>query len=310
MLKHTRVSDPELYRIVEDELKRQETNIEMIASESTVPIEVMELAGSVFTNKTLEGYPGSRFQAGNAQADELEILACKRACELYGADHANIQMYSGTTANYTVYATCLEPGDRVLAMRLDQGGHLSHGSAANWMSKIYNFEFYGVDTETGLIDYDALERHAKDFRPRMIIAGASSYPRLIDYERIAEICKSVDAYFMVDMAHIAGLVAAGVIPSPIPHADFVSSSTTKTFCSTRSGMVFCKEKYAKKLDSGVFPGSLGSMHLQTMAAKCWSFKYAASDEFKAIMQQILVNAKCLADELLAHGFELSGKIII
>lgn len=306
MLKHTRVSDPELYRIVEDELKRQETNIEMIASESTVPIEVMELAGSVFTNKTLEGYPGSRFQAGNAQADELEILACKRACELYGADHANIQMYSGTTANYTVYATCLEPGDKVLAMRLDQGGHLSHGSSANWMSKIYNFEFYGVDTETGLIDYDALARHAEEFRPKMIIAGASSYPRLIDYERIAEICKKVDAYFMVDMAHIAGLVAAGVIPSPIPHADFVSSSTTKTFCSTRSGMVFCKEKYAKKLDSGVFPGSLGSMHLQTMAAKCWSFRYAASDEFKAIMQQILVNAKCLADELLAHGFELIG----
>lgn len=306
MLKKTRVSDPELYKIVEDELHRQESNIEMIASESTVPVEVMELAGSVFTNKTLEGYPGSRFQAGSEQADELEILACKRACELYGADHANIQMYSGTTANYTVYATVLDPGDRVLAMRLDQGGHLSHGSTANWMSKIYNFEFYGVDPETGLIDYDTLEKQALEFRPKLVIAGASSYPRLIDYERIAEICKKAGAYFMVDMAHVAGLVAAGVIPSPIPHADFVSSSTTKTFCSTRSGMVFCKAEHAKKLDSGVFPGSLGSMHLQTMAAKCWSFKYAASDEFKAIMKQVLVNAKCLADELLAHGFDLIG----
>ena len=306
MLKNTRMSDPELYRIVEDELHRQENNIEMIASESTVPIEVMELAGSVFTNKTLEGYPGARFQAGNTQADELEILACKRACELYGADHANIQMYSGTTANYTVYASILEPGDRVLAMRLDQGGHLSHGSTANWMSKFFNFEFYGVDSKTGLIDYDALEKQAKEYKPKLIIAGASSYPRLIDYARIAEICKEVGAYYMVDMAHVAGLVAAGVIPSPIPHADFVSSSTTKTFCGTRSGMVFCKEEYAKKLDHGVFPGSLGSMHLQTMAAKCWSFKYAATDEFKAIMAQILVNAKCLADELLAHGFDLIG----
>ena len=306
MLKNTRKSDPELYKIVEDELHRQENNIEMIASESTVPVEVMELAGSVFTNKTLEGYPGSRFQAGNAQADELEILACKRACELYGADHVNIQMYSGTTANYTVYASILDPGDKVLAMRLDQGGHLSHGSSANWMSKIFRFEFYGVDPATGLIDYDALEKQAEEYQPKLIIAGASSYPRLIDYERIAEICKKVGAYFMVDMAHVAGLVAAGVIPSPIPHADFVSSSTTKTFCSTRSGMVFCKKEYAKKLDHGVFPGSLGSMHLQTMAAKCWSFKYAASDEFKAIMAQILVNAKCLADELLAHGFDLIG----
>lgn len=306
MLKNTRKSDPELYKIVEDELHRQEGNIEMIASESTVPVEIMELAGSVFTNKTLEGYPGARFQAGSTQADELEILACKRACELYGADHANIQMYSGTTANYTVYATVLDPGDRVLAMRLDQGGHLSHGSTANWMSKIFNFDFYGVDPATGLIDYDALEEKAKEFKPKLIIAGASSYPRLIDYERIAAISKEVGAYFMVDMAHVAGLVAAGVIPSPIPHADFVSSSTTKTFCSTRSGMVFCKAEHAKKLDSGVFPGSLGSMHMHTMAAKCWSFKYAASDEFKAIMEQVLVNAKCLADELLAHGFDLIG----
>lgn len=304
MLRNTRKSDPELYKIVEGELHRQEHNIEMIASESTVPPEVMELSGSVFTNKTLEGYPGGRFQAGHEYADQLEILACERAKKLFHADHVNIQVYSGTTANYGVYSTVLEPGDRVIAMRLDQGGHLSHGSKANWMSKIYNFKFYGVDPATGLIDYDGMEKLAKEFRPKLIIAGASSYPRLIDYERISKIAKEVDAYFMVDMAHIAGLVAAEVIPSPIPWADFVSSSTTKTFCSARSGMIFCKEEYAKKLDHGVFPGAFGSMHLTTMAAKCWSFKYAASDEFKAIMKQVLVNAKCLADELKAHGFDL------
>ena len=304
MLKYTRLTDPELAALVDEELDRQEHNIEMIASESTVPVPVMELSGSVFTNKTLEGYPGSRFQAGSRIADKLEILACQRACELYGAEHANIQSYSGSTANYSVFASILKPGDRVLSMRLDQGGHLTHGSPANWVSKIYAFDFYGVDPETEQIDYEALREKAREFRPKLIIAGASSYPRLIDYEKISEAAKEVGAYFMVDMAHIAGLVAAKVIPSPIPWADFVTSSTTKTFCGARSGMVFCKQKYAKRLDKGTFPGAIGSMHLQTMAAKCWSFGYTGSEEFRAIMEQVVKNANCLAEELQKYGFRI------
>lgn len=304
MLKYTRQSDPEIAALVDEELNRQEHNIEMIASESTAPLEVMELSGSVFTNKTLEGYPGRRFQAGSEIADKVEKLAWERAKELFGAEHVNIQSYSGSTANYSVFASVLNPGDKILAMRLDQGGHLTHGSPANWVSKIYNHVFYGVDKDTERIDYDALDKLAKEEKPKMIIAGASSYPRLIDYERIAKIAEEVGAYFMVDMAHIAGLVAAKVIPSPIPYADFVTSSTTKTFCSARSGMVFCKEKYAKILDKGTFPGSLGSLMFHTMAAKTWSFKYAASQEFHDIMQQVVVNAQKLAEELSGYGFRI------
>lgn len=304
MLKYTRATDPVLAGLVEEELERQEHNIEMIASESTAPLPVMELTGSIFTNKTLEGYPGRRFQAGSEIADKVEKLACERACELYGAEHANVQSYSGSTANYSVYASILNPSDRVLSMRLDQGGHLTHGSPANWVSKIYNFDFYAMNPETELIDYDAMEAKAKEYQPKLIVAGASSYSRLIDYERIAKIAQEVGAYFMVDMAHIAGLVAAKVIPSPIPYADFVSSSTTKTFCSARSGMVFCKEKYAKMLDKGTFPGALGSIQLHTMAAKCWSFKYAATPEFRAIMEQVVKNAQCLAAELENYGFRI------
>ena len=304
MLKHTRQSDPEMYELVVEELRRQEHNIEMIASESTVPLEVMELSGSVFTNKTLEGLPGKRFQAGSEVADKLEELGWKRARELFGADHVNLQSYSGSTANYSVFASVLEPGDKILSMRLDQGGHLTHGSPANWVSKIYHHDFYGVNPETEQIDYDALEAKAKEIRPKMIIAGASAYPRLIDYERMAKIAEEVGAYLMVDMAHIAGLVAAKLIPSPIPWADFVTTSTTKTFCSARSGMVFCKAKHAKALDRGTFPGSLGSMHFHTMAAKIWSLKYAASPEFRAIMQRVLDNAKTLAKALSERGFRI------
>lgn len=304
MLRHTRQSDPQVYELVCEELRRQEHNIEMIASESTVPLEVMELSGSVFTNKTLEGLPGHRFQSGAEVADKLETLACERARELFGAEYVNIQTYSGSTANYSVFAAALEPGDRILSMRLDQGGHLTHGSSANWMSRIFRHEFYGVDKETEQIDYDAFERHAKEYRPKLIIAGASAYPRLIDYERMAAVAHEVGAYYMVDMAHIAGLVAAKVIPSPIPYADFVSSSTTKTFCSARSGMVFCKEKYAKMLNRGTFPGSMGSVHMHTMAAKAWSFGYAATPEFRAVMEQILRNAKALAEALSSCGFRI------
>lgn len=304
MLRQTRLTDPELAKIVDRELVRQEKCIEMIASESTVPVPVMELSGSVFTNKTLEGYPGARFQAGGQVADEMENLAIKRAKELFGAEHVNIQSYSGSTANYSVFATILKPGDKVLAMRLDQGGHLTHGSPANWTSSMYQHTFYGCDPETGRIDYEEMERLANEVKPKLIICGASSYPRLIDYERVAKIAESVGAYSMCDMAHVAGLVAAKVIPSPIPYMDFVTSSTTKTFCSARSGMVFCKEKYAKILDKGTFPGSLGSLMFHTMAAKTWSFKYAASQEFHDIMQQVVVNAQKLAEELAGYGFRI------
>lgn len=304
MLKVTRATDPELAGLVDQELNRQVHNIEMIASESTAPLAVMELTGSVFTNKTLEGYPGARFQAGSHIADMVETLALDRAKKLFKAEHANIQSYSGSTANYSVFASILKPGDRVLSMRLDQGGHLTHGSPANWVSKIYNFDFYAMNPKTEQIDYDALDAKAKEYQPKLIIAGASAYPRLIDYEKIAKTAKDVGAYFMVDMAHIAGLVAAEVIPSPIPYADFVSSSTTKTFCSARSGMVFCKAEHAKLLDKGTFPGALGSIQLHTMAAKAWSFQYAATDEFKQIMKQVVVNARTLAKELTQHGFRI------
>lgn len=304
MLKHTLISDPELYELVKEELYRQEHNIEMIASESTVPVEVMELTGSVFTNKTLEGLPGHRFQAGSEIADKVENLGRERACKLFDADYCNIQSYSGSSANYSVFAAVLDPGDRILSMRLDQGGHLTHGSPANWMSKFYKHDFYGVNKDTETIDYEALEKKAYEYKPKLIIGGASAYPRLIDYERMADIAHNVGAYLMIDMAHIAGLVAAKVIPSPIPYADFVSSSTTKTFCSARSGMVFCKKKYAKILNRGTFPGSLGSIHLHTMAAKTWSFKYASTPEFKSIMEQVIVNAQTLADALESFGFRI------
>jgi glycine hydroxymethyltransferase len=304
MLKETRRTDPELASIVDKELERQKNCIEMIASESTVPIPVMELSGSVFTNKTLEGYPGARFQAGGEVADEMERLAVARAEELFDAEYANIQSYSGSTANYTVFATILNPGDKVLAMRLDQGGHLTHGSPANWTSKMYNHTFYGCDAETGCIDYDEMEKLANEVKPKLIICGASSYPRLIDYERVGNIAKSVGAYSMCDMAHVAGLVAAKVIPSPIPYMDFVTSSTTKTFCSARSGMVFCKKRYEKALNKGTFPGALGSIHLHTMAAKCWSFRYAATPKFHDIMMQVVKNAQHMAKELQKRGYTI------
>ena len=304
MLKETRKTDPELAAIMDEERDRQVNSIEMIASESIAPIPVMELSGSIFTNKGIEGYPGARYQGGSQIADKMERLACERAKAVFGADHVNIQPLSGTQANYCVYAAVLEPGDKILSMDLSMGGHLSHGSPANWISKMFNITSYGCDKETGLIDYEALERKAHEEKPKMIICGGSSYPRLIDYERVGKIAKDVGAYSLCDMAHIAGLVAAKVIPSPIPYMDFVSSSTTKTFCNGRGGMTFCKEEFAKKLDHGLFPGCQGGMHLNIMAAKCWGFQYVASQEFHDIMEQVLKNAQCLAKELQKHGFNL------
>ena len=304
MLKHTRMSDPELYGIVVEELDRQEHNIEMIASESTESEELLELSGCVFANKTTEGYPGARFQAGSQIADKMERLGIERAKALYGADHANLQPYSGSTANYSVYAAVLKPGDCVLGMRLDHGGHLTHGSPANFMSKFYHFVSYGLNAQTEQIDYDELEALAKEHKPKLIIAGGSAYPRLIDYERIANIAHSAGGLLMVDMAHVAGLVAAKVIPSPVPFADFVTSSTTKTLCGPRGGMVLCKAEHAKALDKGVFPGAISSIHLNIMAAKTWLFKHAASEEFKQVMTQIVANSRALAAELTGYGFRV------
>ena len=304
MLKTTKITDPKLYSIVEKELERQKYNIEMIASESSAPTEILELMGSVFVNKTEEGLPGKRYQAGSEFADEVENLCIERAKEAFGCEYVNVQAYSGATANYTVFNAVLEPGDKILAMRLDHGGHLTHGSPANFVSKIYKYEHYGVDIETERINYDEVEAKALEFKPKMIIAGASAYPRLIDYERMREIADKVGAYLMVDMAHISGLIGAGVIPSPIPYADFATSSCSKTICGPRGGFVMCKEKYAKALNKATFPGTLGSIQINGIAAKANMFKRVRKPEFIATMQRVLDNAKYLAKELEQRGFRI------
>lgn len=297
-------TDPELFDIVQEEFDRQRTGIEMIASESYVPTEILELQGSIFTNKTMEGFPGNRFHAGFKGIDKMETLGIERAKALYGAEYANIQPHSGSQANQSVYAAMLNKGDTVMGMRLDQGGHLTHGAKVNFSGKIYDFHSYGLNRETEQIDYDELEKMAKELSPKLIVAGASSYPRIIDYKRMGDIAKSVNALFMVDMAHVAGLVAAGVLPSPVPHADFVTSTTTKTLSGARGGFVLCKEKYGKLLDKALFPGVQGSMHPHIMAAKAFTFKRAMSDEFKTCMEQTVRNAKALSSELQKLGFRI------
>ena len=299
MLKTTKITDPEVYSIVADELERQKYNIEMIASESSAPTEILELMGCVFVNKTEEGLPGKRYQAGSQHADRIENLCIERAKEAFGCEYVNVQAYSGATANYAV----LDPGDKILAMRLDHGGHLSHGSEANFMSKIFNYKHYGVNDD-GIIDYDQVEQMALEFKPKMIIAGASAYPRLIDYKKFREIADKVGAYLLVDMAHISGLIGAGVIPSPIPYADFATSSCSKTICGPRGGFVMCKEKYAKQLNRATFPGTLGSIQINGIAAKANMFKRVREPEFIATMQRVLDNAKTLAKELEKRGFKI------
>ena len=300
MLKTTKITDPEVYSIVADELERQKYNIEMIASESSAPTEILELMGCVFVNKTEEGLPGKRYQAGSQHADRIENLCIERAKEAFGCEYVNVQAYSGATANYTAFNAVLDPGDKILAMRLDHGGHLSHGSEANFMSKIFNYKHYGVNDD-GIIDYDQM---ALEFKPKMIIAGASAYPRLIDYKKFREIADKVGAYLLVDMAHISGLIGAGVIPSPIPYADFATSSCSKTICGPRGGFVMCKEKYAKQLNRATFPGTLGSIQINGIAAKANMFKRVREPEFIATMQRVLDNAKTLAKELEKRGFKI------
>jgi len=304
MMKTVRHSDKELYDIVMEEFGRQRTGVEMIASESFVPVEILELQGSILTNKTMEGFPGNRYHGGYKFIDKMETLGIERAKELFGAGHANLQPLGGSNANQSVYMSILKPGDTVLGMRLDQGGHLTHGHKVNFSGQIYNFISYGVNVETEQIDYDEIEKLAKEHSPKLIVTGASAYPRFIDYEKIASIAKSAGAYFMVDMAHVAGLVAAGLHPSPVPHADFVTSTTTKTLCGARGGFILCKAEHAKVLDKGVFPGAMGSAHLHVMAAKAFTFKRAMSEDFKNTMLQVTKNAKALGEVLQERGFRL------
>lgn len=296
--------DREVFDKLQDELKRQREDVELIASENFVSEAVMEAMGTILTNKYAEGYPGKRYYAGCEHIDVIEDLARDRLCELFGADHANVQPHSGANANIAVYSAVLEPGDTVLGMNLSEGGHLTHGSPVNLSGILYNFVPYGVDEETEQIDYDELERLAKEHKPKMIVAGASAYSRVIDFERIGKIAKEIDAYFMVDMAHIAGLVATGAHPSPIPHADFVTTTTHKTLRGPRGGAILCKEEYKKIIDKAVFPGLQGGPLEHIIAAKAVSFKEALQPEYKEYIDQVCKNAKALGEVLTEGGIRL------
>lgn len=297
-------SDPEIFGWIKKEGERQAETIELIASENFVSQAVLEANGSDLTNKYGEGYSGKRYYGGCEFVDHIERLAISRVLELFGADHANVQPHSGANANMAAYMALLEPKDRVLGMRLDQGGHLTHGSSVNFSGKLYDFASYGVSSEDGRIQYEDIARLAREFQPRLIVAGASSYPRTIDFERIADIARASGALFMVDMAHIAGLVAAGLHPSPIPHADVVTSTTHKTLRGVRGGFILCKAEYAKKIDSAVFPGTQGGPLLHSIAAKAVSFGEALKPDFKAYQQRVLDNAQALSQALIERGLDL------
>ncbi|PNT92796.1 serine hydroxymethyltransferase [Clostridium thermosuccinogenes] len=296
--------DPDIARAIEDEVNRQRNNIELIASENFVSEAVMEALGTPLTNKYAEGYPGKRYYGGCDYVDVVENLAIERAKELFGAEHANVQPHSGAQANMAVFFAVLEPGDTVLGMNLAHGGHLSHGMPKNISGKYYNVIPYGVRESDCRIDYDQVRELAKKHSPKLIIAGASAYPRIIDFKTFREIADEVGAYLMVDMAHIAGLVAAGLHPNPVPYAHFVTTTTHKTLRGPRGGMILCTEELSKKLNSAVFPGIQGGPLMHVIAAKAVSFKEALSDEFKAYQTQIVKNAKALANALMEKGFNL------
>ncbi len=298
------VCDPEIAAAIGEELGRQRNKIELIASENFVSPAVMEAMGSVLTNKYAEGYPGHRYYGGCEYVDKVETLAIERAKKLFGAEHANVQAHSGANANTAVYFAFLQPGDTIMGMNLSQGGHLSHGSPVNISGKYYNVVPYGVTHETERIDYDEFARIAKEAQPKLIVAGASAYPRVIDFERMAEIAHSVGAIFMVDMAHIAGLVAAGLHPSPVPYADIVTTTTHKTLRGPRGGLILCKEKYAKQIDKAIFPGVQGGPLMHVIAAKAVALGEALKPEFKEYAKQIIANCQALAEGLIAEGFRL------
>ena len=296
--------DNELGLAMEEELGRQRRNLELIASENIVSPAVMAGMGSLLTNKYAEGYPGKRYYGGCYCVDKVEEIARKRACELFGADHANVQPHSGAQANMAVYFAMLTPGDTVMGMNLNEGGHLTHGSPVNMSGKYFNFVPYGVDPETHRIDYDKVLEIAKECKPKLIVAGASAYPRVIDFAKFREIADEVGALLMVDMAHIAGLVAAGVHPNPVPYCDFVTTTTHKTLRGPRGGLILCKEEYAKAIDKAIFPGTQGGPLMHTIAAKAVCFGEALKPEFKEYGQQIVKNCKALAEGLVKRGCNL------
>jgi glycine hydroxymethyltransferase len=303
-LDHIKSKDEEVYSIIEREAQRQEHNIELIASENFTSEAVMEAMGSKLTNKYAEGYPGKRYYGGCEVVDEVENLARERMKKLFNAEHANVQPHAGSQANMAVYFAVLKPGDTILGMNLSHGGHLTHGSPVNFSGKLFNFIPYGVNKETEQIDYEELRRLAVEHKPKMIVTGASAYPRIIDFKKFREICDEVGAYLMVDMAHIAGLIAAGIHPSPVPYADFVTTTTHKTLRGPRGGAILCKEKYAKEIDKSIFPGMQGGPLMHVIAAKAVCFKEADSEEFRTYTKQVVKNAKVLGEELTKYGFRL------
>lgn len=296
--------DPEIARAIMLETKRQAGKIELIASENFVSEAVLEAQGCIMTNKYAEGYPGKRYYGGCEFVDMAETLAIERAKQLFGAEHVNVQPHSGTQANMAVYFATLQPGDTILGMNLSHGGHLSHGSPANFSGRLYNVVSYGVDKETEFIDFNEVEDQVKQHKPKMIVVGASAYPRKIDFQKFREIADKGDAIIMADIAHIAGLVAAGLHPDPVPVCEFVTTTTHKTLRGPRGGMIMCKENYAKILNSRVFPGSQGGPLMHVIAAKAVAFKEALSDDFKNYQKQIIANAQAMAEELKAHDFRL------
>lgn len=305
LLKNLDVVDTEIQEAINKELSRQRDKLEMIASENIVSKAVMQAQGSVLTNKYAEGYPGKRYYGGCEYVDIVEQLAIDRAKKLFGAEYANVQPHSGAQANTAVYFALLQPGDTILGMNLTDGGHLTHGSPVNISGKYFKIIPYGVDKETERIDYDELERLAKEHQPKLIVGGASAYSRVIDFERMAQIAKSVGAYLMIDMAHIAGLVAAGLHPSPVPYADVVTTTTHKTLRGPRGGLILCRDaEFGKQFNKAIFPGIQGGPLMHVVAAKAVAFKEALSDEFKVYQQQVLDNAKALADELVKKGFRI------
>uniref|UniRef100_A0A7C4NSP0 Serine hydroxymethyltransferase n=1 Tax=Thermodesulfobacterium geofontis TaxID=1295609 RepID=A0A7C4NSP0_9BACT len=296
--------DPEIWSLIQKEIDRQEYQLEMIASENLADMAIMEAEGSCLMNKYAEGYPFSRYYGGCENVDEVEKLAIERAKLLFGAEHANVQPHSGTQANMAVYFAILNPGDTILSMNLSHGGHLSHGAEVNFSGKFYKIVHYGVSKETEMIDYEEVRAIALEHKPKLIIAGASAYPRIIDFEAFFKIAQEVGAYLMVDMAHIAGLIAAGIHPSPVPYADFVTSTTHKTLRGPRGGFILCKEKYAKIIDKTVFPGIQGGPHMNIIAAKAVCFKEALQPEFRSYQQQVVKNAKVIAEVFKNEGFRV------
>ena len=302
--------DKEIYEVIQNEFNRQNNNIELIASENFVSEAVMEAQGSVLTNKYAEGYPNRRYYGGCEYVDVSETLAIERAKQLFGAEHVNVQPHSGSQANMAVYLVALEHGDTVLGMNLSHGGHLTHGAPVNFSGQFYNFVEYGVDKESEQIDYDEVLKVAKAHQPKLIVAGASAYSKTIDFKRFREIADEVGAKLMVDMAHIAGLVAAGLHPSPVEYADFVTTTTHKTLRGPRGGMILCKEEYKKQIDKTIFPGIQGGPLEHVIAAKAVAFGEALQDDFKTYQQQVIKNAKALADTLNKEGFRVDLAVLI